>query len=30
MTDHYYSRKPEVESDPKFWDYTLKGAFFSF
>ncbi|WP_419884052.1 class I SAM-dependent methyltransferase [Peribacillus sp. B-H-3] len=25
MSDHYYSQNPDVESNPKFWDYTLRG-----
>lgn len=25
MAEHYYSQKPDVESDPKFWDFTLRG-----
>ncbi|MFB5284561.1 class I SAM-dependent methyltransferase [Peribacillus sp. Hz7] len=30
MTEHYYSNKPGVESNPKFWDYTLRGRSFRF
>ncbi|MGX2957810.1 class I SAM-dependent methyltransferase [Peribacillus sp. JNUCC 23] len=30
MADHYYSQKPDVESNPKFWDYTLRGRSFRF
>nr|WP_295971098.1 class I SAM-dependent methyltransferase [uncultured Bacillus sp.] len=30
MTDHYYSRTQNVESDPQFWDYTLKNTCFRF
>lgn len=30
MSEHYYSRTQKVESDPKFWDYTLKDRQFSF
>lgn len=30
MTDHYYSRTQNVESDPQFWDYTLKNTRFRF
>ena len=30
LTEHYYSHKPEVESDPKFWDFTLRGRSFRF
>ncbi|WP_090991259.1 class I SAM-dependent methyltransferase [Bacillus sp. OV322] len=25
MSDHYYSQNPDVESNPKFWDDTLRG-----
>jgi 16S rRNA (guanine1207-N2)-methyltransferase len=28
--EHYYSRTQKVESDPKFWDYTLKNIHFRF
>jgi 16S rRNA (guanine1207-N2)-methyltransferase len=28
--EHYYSRTQKVESDPKFWDYTLKNNHFRF
>ena len=28
--EHYYSRTQKVESDPKFWDYTLKNNRFRF
>ncbi|UII56065.1 class I SAM-dependent methyltransferase [Cytobacillus spongiae] len=30
MTGHYYSKTPDVQSDPKHWDYTLKGSVFRF
>ncbi|MEH7480660.1 class I SAM-dependent methyltransferase [Neobacillus drentensis] len=30
MSEHYYSRMQKVESDPKFWDYTLKNNQFRF
>jgi 16S rRNA (guanine1207-N2)-methyltransferase len=30
LTEHYYSRTQKVESDPKFWDYTLKNKSFRF
>ncbi|MBT2698366.1 class I SAM-dependent methyltransferase [Bacillus sp. ISL-40] len=30
MSEHYYSRMQKVESDPKFWDYTLKDNQFRF
>lgn len=30
MADHYYTQKPEVESNPKYWDYTLRGRNFRF
>ncbi|MFY0800315.1 class I SAM-dependent methyltransferase [Peribacillus frigoritolerans] len=30
MTEHYYSNKPDVVSNPKFWDFTLKGRTFRF
>lgn len=30
MSEHYYSRTQKVESDPKFWDYTLKNHQFRF
>ncbi|MEC0299578.1 class I SAM-dependent methyltransferase [Peribacillus frigoritolerans] len=30
MTEHYYSHKPDVVSNPKFWDFTLKGRTFRF
>ncbi|MED3789829.1 class I SAM-dependent methyltransferase [Peribacillus frigoritolerans] len=30
MTEHYYSQKPDVVSNPKFWDFTLKGRTFRF
>jgi 16S rRNA (guanine1207-N2)-methyltransferase len=30
MPEHYYSRTQKVESDPKFWDYTLKNTPFRF
>ncbi|MBV7508800.1 class I SAM-dependent methyltransferase [Bacillus sp. sid0103] len=30
MSEHYYSRTQKVESDPKFWDFTLKDNTFRF
>ncbi|MDR6120728.1 16S rRNA (guanine1207-N2)-methyltransferase [Bacillus sp. SLBN-46] len=30
MSEHYYSRTQKVESDPKFWDFTLKNNLFRF
>jgi 16S rRNA (guanine1207-N2)-methyltransferase len=30
LTEHYYSRIQKVESDPKYWDYTLRNASFRF
>lgn len=30
MTDHYYSHIQKVESNPKYWDYTLRNAQFRF
>ena len=30
MPEHYYSRTQKVESDPKYWDYTLKNTLFRF
>ena len=30
MTEHYYSRNPEVDSKPAFWNYTLRGNSFRF
>jgi 16S rRNA (guanine1207-N2)-methyltransferase len=30
MSQHYYSRTQKVESDPKYWDYTLKNHLFRF
>jgi 16S rRNA (guanine1207-N2)-methyltransferase len=30
LSEHYYSRTQKVESDPKFWDYTLKTNSFRF
>jgi 16S rRNA (guanine1207-N2)-methyltransferase len=30
MTEHYYSRTQNVESDPKYWDYKLRGQTFRF
>ncbi|MBS4216574.1 class I SAM-dependent methyltransferase [Neobacillus rhizophilus] len=30
MTEHYYSRTQKVESDPKYWDFTLKNHQFRF
>ena len=28
LTDHYYSNKPQVESNPKLWDFTLEDVLF--
>jgi 16S rRNA (guanine1207-N2)-methyltransferase len=30
LSEHYYSRTQKVESDPKFWDFTLKNNQFRF
>ena len=30
MSEHYYSRTQKVESDPKYWDFTLKNNHFRF
>lgn len=30
MSEHYYSRTQKVESDPKYWDFTLKNHSFRF
>jgi 16S rRNA (guanine1207-N2)-methyltransferase len=30
MSEHYYSRTQKVESDPKYWDFTLKSSHFRF
>ncbi|NRD77520.1 class I SAM-dependent methyltransferase [Bacillus sp. BRMEA1] len=30
MTEHYYSRTQNVESDPKYWEYTLRNKPFRF
>ncbi|RJS61061.1 class I SAM-dependent methyltransferase [Bacillus sp. PK3_68] len=30
MTNHYFSQTPGSESDPKFWEYLLKGRKFRF
>ncbi|MGM9927842.1 MAG: class I SAM-dependent methyltransferase [Bacillus sp. (in: firmicutes)] len=30
MTNHYYSKNPSAESNPKYWDYTLRGKSFRF
>ncbi|WHY00860.1 class I SAM-dependent methyltransferase [Neobacillus sp. DY30] len=30
MSEHYYSRTQKVESDPKFWDFTLRNQIFRF
>lgn len=30
MSDHYYSRKPQTESKPRQWDFTLLGHRFLF
>lgn len=30
MSEHYYSRTQKAESDPKYWDYTLKNKLFRF
>ncbi|MGE8207236.1 class I SAM-dependent methyltransferase [Heyndrickxia sp. NPDC080065] len=30
MTNHYFSRKPEIESRPVYWDFPLRGQMFRF
>ncbi|MGG1398733.1 class I SAM-dependent methyltransferase [Bacillus salipaludis] len=30
MSEHYYSRTQKVESDPKYWDFTLRNHRFRF
>ncbi|MED1467392.1 class I SAM-dependent methyltransferase [Bacillus salipaludis] len=30
MSEHYYSRTQKVESDPKYWDFTLRNNRFRF
>ncbi|MEH7180891.1 class I SAM-dependent methyltransferase [Neobacillus vireti] len=30
MSEHYYSRTQKVESEPKYWDFTLKNKLFRF
>lgn len=30
MSEHYYSRTQKVESDPKYWDFTLRDKVFRF
>ncbi|WP_338450514.1 class I SAM-dependent methyltransferase [Niallia oryzisoli] len=30
MSEHYYSRTQNVESDPKYWNYTLRNTSFRF
>jgi len=30
MSEHYYSRTQKVDSDPKYWDYTLRSTLFRF
>ncbi|WP_342542692.1 methyltransferase [Paenisporosarcina sp. FSL H8-0542] len=30
MADHYYSKKPQTESKPKSWSFTLRGELFHF
>lgn len=30
MTNHYFSQTPDSESDPRFWEYLLKGRKFRF
>ena len=30
MTNHYYSKNPSIESDPKYWDFTLRDRKFRF
>lgn len=30
LSEHYYSRTQKVESEPKYWDYTLRNHLFRF
>lgn len=30
MTNHYYSKNPDAESSPKYWEFTLRGKLFRF
>ncbi|MEH6992291.1 class I SAM-dependent methyltransferase [Neobacillus drentensis] len=30
MSEHYYSRTQKVESEPKYWDFTLRSQLFRF
>lgn len=30
MSEHYYSKKPQVESKPRRWNFTLRGFSFAF
>lgn len=30
MTNHYYSKNPSVQSDPKYWEFPLRGKTFRF
>ena len=30
MSEHYYSRNQKVESEPKYWDFTLRNQLFRF
>lgn len=30
MTNHYYSKNPSTESNPKYWEFTLRGKNFRF
>ena len=30
MSDHYYSKNPEVESKPRRWSFRLRGFSFTF
>ncbi|WP_050613624.1 class I SAM-dependent methyltransferase [Bacillus testis] len=30
MTNHYYSKNPDVESNPSYWEFTLRGKAFRF
>jgi len=30
LTNHYYSKNPNIESDPKYWDFTLRDRTFRF
>lgn len=30
LSEHYYSRTQKVESEPKFWDFTLRSQLFRF